>query len=98
MVPAMAMTGEVDRGTCRWIGARRGMVVRHGRRWLRHGMGKDAVCTGDRRAVGEGAVSGGCAVMLRQPDANAMGKSTCVGLFVAQAHEESLWIGADAKY
>ena len=82
-------------------GARSEIVAWRGT--ARTAMGCGAVGVRALRAWGMGArgggrwwCSGGCAVMLRQPDASAIGKSTPPGLSIAQAHKESVRVGADA--
>jgi hypothetical protein len=55
--------------------ARREMVARRSRRWVLRVLGTGARC------------SGGCAVMLRQPDVD--GEEHAVELSAAQAQEES---------
>jgi len=66
------------------------MVAQCGRRW-------GAARQGDGRCVSGAECGGRWAVMPRQPNARATGKSMPVGLSGAQAHEDSVRMAADAR-
>ena len=80
MVPAMAATGEVDRGApVDRVEARDGGAARL---VMGCGVAKEDCCVrrGHAHGGGRGWCGGGCVMMLQQADASAMGSNTPVGL------------------